>query len=698
MNAPSAPPPSAGSARHAPLALAALAFGAGAWLLGDTLLALRHGRGDVFGTVRGGVGLLVLLATAALLWWHLRGRAHDTPTLLLRLLHSSPDAICVAGLDDGAILLANASFLRMAGLAEDQVLGRSALELGLWRDPQLPLRLRDLLHNHGRVHDLRTLVHLRGSGPRAMLLTAAPFVWHDRPVAVITTRDASDTERARAEADAILDHANVGLALVRDRRFERVNPPFELMFGHPVGSLTGQTTATLFSDPNRYAEFWAYSDDALRRGGLVDIERDARRADGSTFRVHLSARPIDPDHPLEGGAIWVAEDVTERTRSEQELALAKQQAEAASQAKSAFLATMSHEIRTPLNGVLGLARLMEDPDLNEHSRREYLEHLIEAAELLNGIVSDVLDLSKIEAGHLEIETIVFDLHALAHSTFATFAPLGRERGLAMTSRVAANVAQRVRGDPVRVRQILANFLNNALKFTRRGSVTLCVRAGQGGLVRFEVHDTGPGVAEAVRERIFQPFAQADSSTTRRFGGTGLGLSICRELANRMGGEVGVDSDGHSASCFWAELRLPSERRGPGSTTASVAPLTGLHVLVAEDNPVNMLIVSAMLRRLGAQVLEASDGAQAVTLVEAGGEELHAALMDLHMPELDGLAATRRLRAGSVGTTLPIYALSAAVLEQDRLDALAAGMNGFIAKPVNETELLRALLPWVPVAV
>jgi PAS domain S-box-containing protein len=542
------------------------------------------------------------------------------------------------------------------------------------------------------------MVYLPSGAERPVMLAAATFEWDGEPVAVITTRDLAEIERARAESDAILDHASVGIALVRQGRFERVNPVFEAIFGREPGALAGCPTRELYTTPERQLEFSRTIEQQFAAGGVVDTERQSRRADGTPILVRLRGRPIDPGRPLHSGAIWVAEDITERRRAERELAHAKQQAEAASQAKSAFLATMSHEIRTPLNGVLGLARLMQDPELDEYRRGEYLGHLIDAAELLSGLVSDVLDLSKIEAGALEIEAIGFDLHALAHSTFATFAPLGRERGLLMRCQVDAEVAHRVRGDPVRVRQILANYLANALKFTLRGEITARVRGGSDGRIRVEVRDTGPGVTDAVRDQLFRPFAQADSSTTRRYGGTGLGLSICRELAERMGGAVGVDSDGVSGSCFWAELLLPAEPRSgvavePGQ--AEAAPLAGLQVLVAEDNAVNMLIVGAMLRRLGAQVLEAEDGQQAVALVETQAETVHVVLMDLHMPVLDGLQATRRLRASPGAARLPIYALSAAVLEQERLDASDAGMDGFIAKPVIEAELRRVLLPLVP---
>ncbi len=621
--------------------------------------------------------------------------------MLDRLVHMSPDAICVARLTDGRILLANAGFLRTAGLMESAVIGKTAYELGLWRDPDEPVRLRDALQATGMVRDMRSVVHVGNQQPRQMLLTAASFHWDGDPVAVITTRDVTDIERARIEADAILDNASVGIAFVREGRFERVNPLFESLFGRAVGSLGGQAAEPLLGDAARLTQAPAPSDTAaLPEACLaVDVEQRVVHAEGTELLLRLRARPVDARQPGQGGVIWVAEDITERRRAEHELADAKQLAEAASRAKSAFLATMSHEIRTPLNGVLGLAQLLQEPALPAARRDEYLGHLVDAAELLTGIVSDVLDLSKIEAGQLEVEQIGFDLHAVVHSTFRTFAPLGRERGLAMSCTIAPEVPLRVRGDPVRVRQILANYLSNALKFTPRGSIGVQVNRRTGGVVRFEVHDSGVGIAESVAQQLFRPFSQADRSTTRRFGGTGLGLSICRELAERMGGAVGVHSDGQHGSCFWVDLALPADDPLPapasGSGASAARPLQGLTVLVAEDNPVNMLIVGAMLDRLGARRIEAEDGERAVALALNAGDTPHVVLMDLHMPLLDGLEATRRIRADPARGQLPVFALSAAALDQERQQASAAGMNGFIEKPVLEGELLRALQPWVP---
>ena len=622
-------------------------------------------------------------------------RARQREQLMLdQLVRVSPDPLCVARVQDGRIVRANAQFLAMVGATEAQAMGRNALELGLWRDPAPALALRSALRASPMVRGLRSEGWSADGQHHDLLISAAAFDWEGEAMAVIVTRDTTQTEREQRESKAILDNASVGIAFVRQGQFDRVNPPFERLFGHPVGSLAGQPTARVFPDAATCEALTAQIDAAQAEERLLDIEWSATRPDGQAVLLRLRARGLAPVQPHDAGSIWVVEDVSDRRRVEAELAEAKHLAEQANAAKSAFLATMSHEIRTPLNGVLGLARLLQDPALDAQRRGEYLGHLVDAAQGLAGIVSDVLDLSKIEAGELQIERIVFDLRQLVTSTFHSFAPLGRERGLAMHCRIAPGVPERVRGDPVRVRQILANYLSNALKFTRSGSVTVEVDTLPGEQLQLAVRDTGPGLSAALLPRLFRPFAQADSSTTRRFGGTGLGLSICRDLAERMGGSVGVDSEPGVGSRFHADLPLPAARAGDDAEVLAHdgTPLQGLRVLLAEDHPVNMLIAAAILRRLGAEVLEAADGAEAVTLALREHRALDAVLMDLHMPVLDGLAAARQLRDDARTAGLPVLALSAAVLAHEREQAREAGMRDFIAKPVEEAALVRALAP------
>ena len=628
-----------------------------------------------------------------------------TETLLNRLHESSPDAICVVRASDERILLANAGFLKFTGLTQRDVVGQSIGALGLWPDLEAPRRvLRELHEGDGTVRDVRTRVQLRDGSARDVLVSAAGFESEGTTLAVMTLRDITEVERARRESDAILDNASVGIALVRHNRIERANAALEAMFGVAPGALVGERVSALVpapqpgDSPPAPPATATSAEAAVATGNELDLERTVTRADGRRILLRLRARPVDANQPLSGGTIWVVEDITERRAGEQALAQAKQDAEAASQAKSAFLATMSHEIRTPLNGVVGLARLLQDERLDGSRRAEYLAHLADSAKLLSGIVSDVLDLSKIESGHLQVESIDFDLHEVVQGAFAAFAALGQERGLAMRCQLDAELPQQVRGDPVRLRQILANYLSNALKFTERGEVTVRAQPRPEGRVRLSVQDSGPGVAPALQAKLFEPFLQADSSTTRRFGGTGLGLSICRQLAQLMGGQVGVESDGVGGSVFWAELPLPAQAPPARPSTAAAAdgadaqPLEGLRVLVAEDNAVNMLIVVAMLQRLGATVLEASDGEMALAIAAEHAATLDAVLMDLHMPGCDGLSATRALRLAPPTASLPVFAFSAAVLDHERREAEAAGMNGFVAKPAEVSELLRVLVP------
>jgi PAS domain S-box-containing protein len=512
-------------------------------------------------------------------------------------------------------------------------------------------------------------------------------------VAIYTVRDISGVGRDRRELMAILQHAGIGIAMVRNRRYERVNPAYERMFGRPVGSLGGASTRVMFDSDEEYAAFIRKSDARQASGGVIDVERLIKRPDGSQVLVRMRAYAVDPKDPRLGGTIWVTEDITAARQAERELVLAQQQADAANRAKSAFLATMSHEIRTPLHGVLGLAALIEH-ETDTFKRDQYLARLVESAQALGGLVSDVLDLSKIEAGRLKIEQRPFDLHDLLGQVFEGNALIGRERGLDMQLLVPPDVPHQVVGDAVRVRQILVNLLNNALKFTERGRIALSVSASQAPQrLVFTVADTGPGIPLEAQAELFQRFTQADTSSTRRYGGTGLGLSICRELALAMGGEVGVDSAPGQGSRFWVALPLPAVLGAvhPVERTLGQQPLLGLRALLAEDNPVNTLILQAQLHQLGAQVRTAANGLQAVQMALAQLPALDVVLMDLHMPELDGWSAAERLRQDPRAAHLPIVAVSAASLSNERERALAVGMNAFITKPCTAAELAAVLL-------
>ncbi|MDE2456558.1 MAG: PAS domain S-box protein [Burkholderiales bacterium] len=620
-------------------------------------------------------------------------------TMLSHLVATSPDLILLADLATGRCAMVNKTFERVSGWSAVEVVGKTMAEFGLWLDPAERERFIERVRNQGPVADLATVFIGRGGHQASVLVSGARFLLDRRHYLVINARDVTEAERGRLEREAILQNASIGIAATRERRFVIVNPRFEQMFGWAPGTLDGRPAREVWPSDEAYAEIGAATGGPLARGESCDIERAMQRRDGSTFMARIRTKAIDPNRPEQGGTIWIVEDVTERHRFEQELAAARDAAEDASRAKSAFLANTSHELRTPLNGLLHLAQMAREPGLAEERRQQYLDQVVESARTLAEIITDILDLSKIEAGKLGLESTRFDLGELLHGLQRTYATLAAARGLAIELETGPGVAGVVVGDPLRVRQVLNNFLSNALKFTAAGHVRLAARRSGAERVRFEVSDTGPGIDSETQARLFTPFTQADDSTTRRFGGTGLGLSICRELALLMGGEVGVDSGPGRGSVFWAELPLPAHGNPAPSPPALPfdAALQGRRVLMVEDNAVNMMIAVALLERWGIAVDQAVDGREAINAVLRAAEvglPYDAVLMDVQMPEMSGYQATRELRKRSAGQGLPIIALTAAALVGERETALEAGMDDFLTKPIDAERLREALLRWV----
>ncbi|MBF0392685.1 MAG: response regulator [Alphaproteobacteria bacterium] len=438
----------------------------------------------------------------------------------------------------------------------------------------------------------------------------------------------------------------------------------------------------------------------LRRARFAtEIELPLKLASGRAAWVLVSVVRIESQ---DAPAMLVAlNDITERKQFEEELRRAKDAAETASSAKSEFLAVMSHEIRTPMNGILGMTQLVLDGHL-EADQRERLEAVRHSGEALLTILNDILDFSKLEVGRIGFEAVNFDLHRTIAGVVGLMSSRAQENTISLESSINPDLPRWLVGDAARLRQVLLNLIGNAIKFTERGGIRVLAEAmppvpGEPMRMRFSVVDTGIGIPDEAQAGLFQSFTQADSSISRRFGGTGLGLAICKRIVEAQGGAIGVISAPGRGSTFWFTLPFRPGQQPSHDDEAAVAPardLAPLRILLAEDNPVNQRVATGMLVNRGHAVSVVPDGLQAVAAVERG--EFDLVLMDVQMPVMDGLEATRAIRALSgPKASLPIIALTANALKQD--DCLAAGMNDFVPKPFNPHQLFSVLARWSPEA-
>jgi two-component system sensor histidine kinase/response regulator len=505
---------------------------------------------------------------------------------------------------------------------------------------------------------------------------------------------------------------------------EYVNEAFVQVAGYSRDEVIGKNSRILQSGKTpieTYRAMWF----ALTRGEGWKGEFINRRKDG---REYIEAAVITPLRQPDGSVthfVGVKKDVTEKRRLRAELdgyrmhleemiatrtielAAAKEAAEAANRAKSTFLANMSHEIRTPLNGILGMAHIMRRGDITP-LQSEQLDKIEASGKHLLAVISDILDLSKIEAGRMQLESADFNLAAIFANVASVVGEAARLKGLRVESEVGT-VPVWLRGDATRLQQALLNYAGNAVKFTSHGVVTLRARvledSGSELLLRFEVADTGIGIRNEKVPRLFHDFEQADSTIARQYGGTGLGLAITDRIAQLMGGKVGVDSVAGLGSTFWLTARL---QRGEGAVPVAIVTdaadnveellrrhCSGARLLLAEDDPVSREVALILLRETGLTVDTAADGAEALAKARTMAYDL--VLMDMQMPGMNGLEATRAIRALPGWESIPIVAMTANAFEDDRLDCEAAGMSDFVPKPVDPQRLNRALLKWLSAA-
>lgn len=494
----------------------------------------------------------------------------------------------------------------------------------------------------------------------------------------------------------------------------RLSRNFETMLGRPLSEIYGKNMEELF--PSELARSMVADDlRILREGKLISVDEELNGRFYTTTKFpilfegkkrFLAGYTIDVterrqiEHELEKHRNHLAELVVSRTI---ELAKAKEVAEAANVAKSTFLANMSHEIRTPLNAIVGLTHLMRRSEKNGE-QLERLDHIDAAATHLLSVINNILDLSKIEAGKLELDIGNFPLGAVMQQVAYLISEPARDKGLRLEVSTQG-VPVWLRGDATKLRQALLNYTSNALKFTERGSIALRAKVqeedGEDLLIRFEVQDTGIGIAPERCSRLFQPFEQGDASTTRDYGGSGLGLAITRRLAELMGGQAGVESRLGQGSTFWLTARLQRGRSmvpvaifssGKEMEAELLQRFAGARILLAEDDRLSRQVTLELLHVLGLAVDTAANGREAVDQIRARPYQI--ILMDVHMPKMDGLEATRAIRSLPGGGNIPIVAMTANAYEENRQACFEAGMNDFVSKPVQPEVLYGTLLKWL----
>ncbi len=630
----------------------------------------------------------------------------------------SSDMIVAIGVDRRRHYVSPSS-KRILGFEPEEMIGENPLS-GIHPDDRAHVTAvsEGLLHGTGK--NLTRYRHMHKDG-HYVWLEASFHVVRDptsgEPSEFVgLVRDISDREQGKLEAEASLAHkreshrllemaetiAKVGhwrLDLVGDALFW--SDEVYRIHGVPRSYEPALAKAMDFYHPDDEDQINAAVERSLKTGADLRFEARIVRADGSVRHVISEGQAELTGQGQVVGLFGVFKDVTDDVMAKRELHEALERAEQAAHAKSAFLANMSHEIRTPMNGVLGFAKLLSQADLPEAQRKQ-AELILESGNNMMRLLNDILDLSKIEAGRISMMEDPVDIRHVIGRSIELFAPIAQEKGLQLECRISDDLPRWIKGDKLRLRQIIGNLLNNAVKFSQTGTITVSaglISNGDVSRLELKVRDCGIGIDQSAHETIFEGFAQANSAIHQQFGGTGLGLPISRELARLMRGDLTVESRLGEGSVF--SLSIPAHEATVQANDSAEVPLAARkslvgRVLVAEDNEINQLLLSAMLEKLGVEFRVVADGKQTVTEIAeaaAKAEPYDIILMDIQMPEMDGYEASRALRRS--GALLPIIALTANAFPEDKDRALDAGMQGHLSKPVSVDQLQEALSAHLP---
>ncbi len=630
------------------------------------------------------------------------------------LLQASADGIHILDLE-GRVREANQKFCEMLGYRYDEVIGMSVMQWEAYFKPEEVLKKLHENFNQANVFETR---HLRKDGEvidvevsaKAVKINGESLLWN-------ASREISDRKRAEFERDRlqaiILESPDFIASTDMDGKLTFLNPAGARLVG--ISKYT-EITALSIKDMQ---PGWAVKR-ILEEGLTTVIQRGywqgetalLSQPDGLEIPVSQLLLVHRDQEGIPRQLSTIMRDITNYKETEQALKQAKNQAESLANAKSEFLAKMSHEIRTPMNGIIGLTKLALDYSMPDNVR-DYLDKISQSSEGLLGILNDILDFSKLEAGMLHIDHQQFDLDVLMDNLYNLFDPRAKEKQLDFRIDIADDVPTDVVGDGLRIQQVLSNLIGNAIKFTATGAVivSICLLevVNSFAKLRFSVTDTGIGLADNDRAKLFHPFIQVDNSATRRYGGTGLGLVISSQLLQLMGSDIILVSELGRGSVFRFDLSIAlassklhqgvnrqRQVRQAGMIAAEVrnqaAALSGKCILVVEDNRINQQVVREFLILAGVIVDLASNGKEALQSIAT--KHYDAILMDVHMPEMDGIQATLRIRQHLEFLTIPIIALTAGVTQEERVACLECGMNDFIAKPVNPGNLINTLNKWI----
>ncbi|MDQ0618384.1 PAS domain-containing hybrid sensor histidine kinase/response regulator [Arthrobacter globiformis] len=560
--------------------------------------------------------------------------------------------------------------------------------------PYLPVIGAVLVFAGPHVHELDPFLVVAGTAGLVLVLARQMLIiFENNRLTTGLERDVvARTKELEGLAAIVNSSADAIIGLNPEGVVTSWNPGAEKLYGYSAADVIGTDVGFLLPEHRRPGKLRALA--AIAEGlGSRSYESEFLRQDGSLVPVSLTISPIRGAKGLSGIAT-IAQDITQRKAAEQELQAAREAALESSRLKSEFLATMSHEIRTPMNGVIGLTSLLMETPLDE-TQRQYAEGIKGAGEALVALINDILDFSKLEAGKVDLDVRPFDVRLLVEEAAGLLAEPAQAKGLELTAFCAPEVPARLSGDAGRIRQILLNLATNAVKFTEAGEVAIQVTSAEDGvgraMVTFEVRDTGIGIDPSDQSRLFQSFIQADASTTRRYGGTGLGLAICSRLTEAMGGTIGLDSMPGEGSTFWFSLPLPVAERTPPCPAPEA--LTGLRVLVVDDNATNRLILESQLRSWQLRPDTAADARAALSRAkEAAGtaDPYEIAVLDLCMPDMDGLEIARAMTADPALASIRIILLTS-TRRIDKDQFTAAGVREWLMKPVRSSEFYNRLI-------